>query len=172
MGRGYAAPIVSERKPLIASRHCFGRTSLAMTGKLQFSSRSSTEQKKEINVMICFQKIAERRIMEAIREGAFDDLPGAGQPLKLEDDSHVPEDLRIAYKILKNAGYVPPEVALRKEIAKAEDLLDGMEDTRAKYRQFKKLNFLVMKLNMLRRTSISLEKAQRYEKKLVERFSS
>ena len=122
--------------------------------------------------MICFQKIAERRIIEAIREGAFDGLPGKGQPLKLEDDSNIPEDLRIAHKILKNANFVPPEVALRKEIANAEDLLAGMEDTGAKYRQLKKLNFLVMKLNMLRQTSTSLEKAQRYEKKLVERFGS
>ena len=122
--------------------------------------------------MICFQKIAERRILEAIRDGAFDNLPGAGKPLALEDDSHVPEDLRIAYKVLKNAGYVPPEVSLRKEIAKTEDLLSGMEDTKAKYRHLKKLNFLVMKLNMMRRTPTSLEKAQRYEKKLVERFGS
>jgi hypothetical protein len=120
--------------------------------------------------MICLQKIAERRILEAVREGAFDDLPGAGRPLELEDDSNVPEDLRVAYKILKNAGYVPKEVALRKEIAQAEDLLDDMEDTKAKYRQLKKLNFLIQKLNILRETSISLEMDQRYEKKLVERF--
>jgi hypothetical protein len=120
--------------------------------------------------MICFQKIAERRIIEAIREGAFNGLPGAGQPLKLEDDSHVPEDLRIAYKILKNAGYVPPEVALRKEIATTEEILAGMPDTKTKYRQVKKLNFLITKLNMLRQTSTSLEKCQHYEKKLVERF--
>ena len=122
--------------------------------------------------MICFEKIAERRIVEAIREGAFDNLPGAGKPLKLEDDSHLPEDLRIVYKILKNAGFVPPEVALQKEIATVEDVLAGMEDTRVKYRQLKKLNFLITKLNMLRRTSIGLEKYQRYEKKLVERFGS
>ena len=122
--------------------------------------------------MICFQKIAERRIVEAIRDGAFDDLPGAGKPLKLDDDSRVPEDLRMAYKILKNAGYVPPEVALRKEIAKTEDLLSGMEDTKEKYRQLKKLNFLIMKLNTLRGASTGLEKAQRYEKDLVDRFGS
>ena len=122
--------------------------------------------------MICFQKIAERRIVEAIRDGAFDDLPGAGKPLKLDDDSRVPEDLRMAYKILKNAGYVPPEVALRKEIAKTEDLLSGMEDTKEKYGQLKKLNFLIMKLNTLRGTSTGLEKAQRYEKDLVDRFGS
>ena len=120
--------------------------------------------------MICFQKIAERRILEAIQEGAFDNLPGAGQPLKLEDDSHVPEDLRVAYKILKNAGFVPKEVLLRKEIAQAEDLLVGMEDTKAKYRQLKKLNFLITRLNILRKTSVNLEKQQHYEKKLVDRF--
>jgi hypothetical protein len=122
--------------------------------------------------MICFQKIAERRILEAIREGAFDDLPGAGQPLQLEDDSHVPEDLRVAYKILKNAGFVPKEIALRKEILQAEDLLAGMEDTKAKYRKLKKLNFLITKLNMLRKTHASMEKMQHYEKKLAERFGS
>jgi len=122
--------------------------------------------------MICFQKIAERCINEAIREGAFDDLPGAGQPLKLEDDSRIPEDLRIAHKILKNAGYVPQEVDLRKEIKKTEDLLDGMEDTKAKYRQLKKLNFLIMKLNMLRRIPAGLERAECYDKKLAERFGS
>jgi len=121
--------------------------------------------------MICFQKIAERRILEAIREGFFDNMPGAGQPLKLEDDSHVPEDLRVAYKILKNAGFVPKEVALRKEIVQAEDLLSDMEDTKTRYRQLKKLNFLIMKLNMSRKTHACMEKPQRYEKKLVERFS-
>ena len=122
--------------------------------------------------MICFQKIAERRIQEAMKDGAFDDLPGKGKPLPLESDSHVPEDLRMAYKILKNAGYVPPEISLRKEIAKTEDLLAGMDDTEARYRQLKKLNFLIMKLNMMRGTATGLEKDQRYEKKLVERFGS
>lgn len=120
--------------------------------------------------MIYFQKIAERRIQEAIKNGALDDLPGAGKPLVLEDDSHLPEDLRIVYKVLKNAGCVPPEISLRKEIAKIEDLLVGMEDTRAKYRQIKKLNFLIMRLNMMHRTHVSREEHQRYEEKLVKRF--
>jgi hypothetical protein len=122
--------------------------------------------------MICFEKIAERHILEAIKKGEFENLPGAGKPLALEGDSNVPDDLRIAYKVLKNAGYVPPEVSLRKEIAKTEDLLAGTEDTKTKYRQLKKLNFLIMKLNTLRRIPANLEKAQRYENKLVERFGS
>jgi len=122
--------------------------------------------------MICFQRIAERRIKDAIKDGVFDNLPGAGKPLELEDDSHIPEDLRIAYKVLKNANFVPPEVSLRKEIVKTEDLLAGMEETKEKYRQVKKLNFLVMKLNMMGRTHTCFERDQRYEKKLIDRFGS
>lgn len=122
--------------------------------------------------MICFQKIAERRIKEAIEEGILDNLPGAGKPLALGDDSHIPEDLRMAHKVLKNAGFVPPEIALRKEIARTEDLLEGMEDTKAKYRQIKKLNALIMRLNMKRKTQVAFDKDQRYEEKLVERFGS
>ncbi len=120
--------------------------------------------------MICFQRIAERHIKEAIKEGALDDLPGAGKPLVFEDDSHVPEELRMAYKILKNAGFVPPEVTIRNQIAKAEELLAGMEDTEARYRQIKKLNFLIMKLNTARGTCVSLEIDQHYEKRILERL--
>jgi hypothetical protein len=122
--------------------------------------------------VICFQKIAEKRIKEAIQEGKLDNLPGAGKPLRLEEDSYIPEDLRMAHKILKNAGFVPPEIALKKEIIKTEELLQDMEDTKAKYRQIKKLNYLIMKLNIMRSVPTSLEKNQRYESKILERFES
>ena len=62
-----------------------------------------------------FELVVEERIREAIRAGAFDDLPGAGKPLVLDDDRMVPEDVRMAYRILKNAGFVPPELETRKE---------------------------------------------------------
>ena len=49
--------------------------------------------------------LAERKIEEAIERGDFDDLPGAGRPLDLDDlDPMLPEELRMAYRILKNAG--------------------------------------------------------------------
>ena len=49
--------------------------------------------------------LAERKIEEAIERGELDDLPGAGQPLDLDDlDPLLPEELRMAYRILKNAG--------------------------------------------------------------------
>jgi hypothetical protein len=63
-----------------------------------------------------FDDLIERRIEEARRQGAFDDLPGAGRPLELDDDRLVPEELRVAWRILKNAGYVPPEVEALRDI--------------------------------------------------------
>jgi hypothetical protein len=67
-----------------------------------------------------FQFLAEQRIAEAISRGELDDLPGAGRPLDLSDDALVPEELRLAYRILKNAGFVPPEVEVLNEIAELE----------------------------------------------------
>ena len=55
--------------------------------------------------MLALELMAERRIAEAVSRGELDHLPGAGRPLDLHDDPLVPEDLRIACRILKNAGY-------------------------------------------------------------------
>ena len=51
--------------------------------------------------MDIFGKLAEERIQKAADRGDFDDLPGRGRPLQLEDDSHVPEELRLPTKSLK-----------------------------------------------------------------------
>ncbi|MEV2466904.1 DUF1992 domain-containing protein [Paenibacillus larvae] len=51
--------------------------------------------------MDVFSMIAEQKIQEAIQKGEMDNLPGQGKPLVLENWSSVPEDLRLAYKILK-----------------------------------------------------------------------
>ena len=117
-----------------------------------------------------FNKIVEERIRMAQKKGQFKNLAGSGKPLALEDDSHIAEELRLAYKILKNADCLPPEVELKKEIERTEELLGGMEDTAEKYRTLKKLNYLIMKLNSLRNTSIDLEVPQQYSTKLVARF--
>ena len=119
-----------------------------------------------------FEKLIESRIKKAQQEGAFENLPGTGQPLPLEDDRHIPEDLRMAYKVLKNADCLPPEVQLRKEIRTTEDLLAGMTDTVQKYRTLKKLNFLILKLNALKDTNPAYDIPQRYYGELVERFGA
>ncbi|WP_039839023.1 DUF1992 domain-containing protein, partial [Paenibacillus sonchi] len=59
--------------------------------------------------------LAEQRIQEAMRSGEFDKLPGHGKPLELEDLSGVPDELRMSFKIMKNAGLLPEEITLRKE---------------------------------------------------------
>ena len=67
--------------------------------------------------------IAERRIREAIERGELKDLPGEGRPLELDDDRLVPEDMRAINRVLKNAGFVPPEVQALREAAQLEKTL-------------------------------------------------
>jgi len=117
-----------------------------------------------------FEKIVEERILIAQRKGDFDNLEGAGKPLNLDELSGVPEELKLSYKILKNADCLPPEIEINKEICKTEDLLAGMEDTAEKYKVMKKLNFLIMKLNSIRKSSIEFEMPEKYLSNLVERF--
>jgi hypothetical protein len=116
--------------------------------------------------------IAERKIQEAIKNGELDNLPGKGKPLQLDDDSGIPEELRLAYKILKNADCLPPELELKKDIVQLRDLLQGMKDVEEKYRLMKRLNFQIMKLNMMRRASPLLEDHQVYFEKVLEKLSS
>jgi len=120
--------------------------------------------------MFCFQKIIEQRIKEAQERGEFDDLPGRGEPLKIEDDSHIPEDLRLAYKVLKNADCLPPELELKKEIRQMEDMLEHIPDEREKYRQIKRINYKIMQLNMMGKKPLFLEQTQLYYQKLVDKL--
>jgi len=123
--------------------------------------------------MLCgFEKIIEERILKAQKMGEFENLPGAGKPLALEDNRFISEELRLAYKILKNADCLPVEIELKKEIKQTEDLLAGMQETSEKYRIVKKLNFLIMKLNSIKDTSIVHEMPQVYTGKLIERFGN
>jgi hypothetical protein len=121
--------------------------------------------------MDILHRIAEQLIEDAIARGEFDNLPGKGKPLKLEDESNVPPELRMAYKILKNSGHVPPEVQEQKEIASIEEMLERCSDEHERYRQIKKLNFMVMRMNIRRRQPLNLEKEQRYYSRAVEKVS-
>lgn len=87
--------------------------------------------------------LIESRIAAAQADGQFDDLPGVGRPLKLDDDRLVPEELRVAFRILRNAGLVPPEVERRRDIAalrqsatEALDRGDAQAERRARRRLF------------------------------------
>ena len=73
--------------------------------------------------------------------------------------------MRLAYKILKNADCLPPELELKKDIVHLEEMLRGIEDVEEKYRQMKRLNFMIMKLNMMRKVSPFLKKTRSILKK-------
>ncbi|AOF13479.1 TPA: DUF1992 domain-containing protein [Yersinia enterocolitica] len=70
---------------------------------------------------------AERHIINAQEKGEFEDLSGHGQPLILDDDTFVPAELRAGYRLLKNAGYLPPELQDRQEALTITDLLSHLD---------------------------------------------
>ena len=119
--------------------------------------------------MNLFDQIAEARIQEAIERGELRDLPGEGKPLQLDDDSAVPEELRAAYRILKNAGFLPPELQLRRELREAEHLLQQLpESERSRARA--RLELLRLRLAACRRQPINLLLVDRYRQRLLERL--
>ncbi|EFE0636658.1 TPA: DUF1992 domain-containing protein [Escherichia coli] len=90
---------------------------------------------------------AERHISEAQAKGEFDNLPGSGEPLILDDDSHVPPELRAGYRLLKNAGYLPPELEQRKEAIQLMDILKGIRQDDPQYHEIsRRLLLLELKL--------------------------
>lgn len=113
-------------------------------------------------------QLAEARIQQALETGAFDDLPGAGKPLSLEEDALVPEELRVAYRIVKNAGFLPPEVQLRKDIADTETLLSQVQDFAERNRAQRRLERLRLQLSSYRRSGVQFEKM--YYEKLLRRM--
>jgi len=115
--------------------------------------------------------IAERKISEAIKEGLFNIEAWRNRPLPPGNDNLIPEDLRIAYKMLKNAGFVPPEIETKKEIQQLEDLIAATEDEHTRVKQIKKLNYLVMKLDAVRGGSTTIENQEAYYRKVVEKLS-
>jgi len=125
-----------------------------------------------ITMFTGFEQIIEKRIKAAQKKGEFDNLPGAGKPIVFDNDSHIPEDLRLAYKILKNADCIPPEIELKKKVQQTEDLLSTVEDAKEKYRILKKLNFIIMKINTIRDTSILFDVPQKYMEKISERVET
>jgi DnaJ homologue, subfamily C, member 28, conserved domain len=117
-----------------------------------------------------FQRIAEQRILEAQRNGAFDNLPGKGKPLELEDLTWVPEELRIGYHVLKNAHVLPPEAELLKDIHTLEDLLKHIEDEGERRALAKSIQWKMVRLDMLKRRSLDLNSVRAYSRKLVAKF--
>jgi uncharacterized protein YutE (UPF0331/DUF86 family) len=87
-----------------------------------------------------FRKIAERKIEEAIEQGELDDLPLAGKPIRLDDLDGVPEELRSAFRVLKNANVLPEEVQLRQQMHELRNALEDSTDEEERRRLVRLLN--------------------------------
>lgn len=90
--------------------------------------------------------IAERRAAEAAKQGDLSNLPGEGAPLDLSEDLLVPAEVRTLMRVLKNAGYSPPEIAAMRAIAYAEKELAALPDSE----RVEKAKALITKIAMLR----------------------
>jgi DnaJ-like protein len=119
--------------------------------------------------MLVLDVIVEKRIREAQERGEFDDLPGAGAPLEPEDNALVPEELRAAYRILRNSGFLPPELQVYSEIREVEQLLQRVADDGERARLMSRINFLLSRSAAGRRHG-SLRVDEYYFEKLAERL--
>lgn len=106
---------------------------------------------KHIDISSAIQRVADRKIEEAIRQGKFDNLPGAGQPIDL-DPEPADEDVRLmwwALRILRQNEIIPDEVRYRKAI---DSLRQRVSMTRSE-NELKSLvaqgNELIHKLNTM-----------------------
>ncbi|MCB1777652.1 MAG: DUF1992 domain-containing protein [Candidatus Competibacteraceae bacterium] len=121
--------------------------------------------------MHLIDQIAETRIQEAIDCGELRGLPGEGQPLHLEDDSTIPEELRVAYRLLKNAGFLPPELQLLRDVREAEHLLQQLPES-DRSRAHARLELLQLRLATHRRQPMNLLLEDQYRQSLLERLHS
>ena len=119
------------------------------------------------------QAIAERKIQQAMAEGTLLDLSHwKDKPLPPDEMADVPADLRMAYRLLKNAGYVPEEITLQQEITRTEQLLTTCTDEKEKVRQLKKISCLKTKLECRMGRAIQLGEEGPYYNMVVERLST
>lgn len=75
--------------------------------RLCYNKEVTTGNRGNGRSMTIFDTLAERHIQAALESGELQGLAGEGKPLTLDDDSHVPPELRVGYRLLKNAGYLP-----------------------------------------------------------------
>ena len=117
-------------------------------------------------------QLIEQRIRQAQQEGAFDNLPGSGRPLNLDDDRMVPEELRMVCRVLKNAGYVPPEVEHLRELRQIEAMLIAdageVQNTAAR----KRMEFLLYQLEQSGLARVAQAAWAEYTDKLAARLDS
>ena len=96
-----------------------------------------------------FEKLVEEKIREAMADGEFDNLPGKGKPVNMDDYFATPEDLRMGYSVLKNAGVLPEQAHLLKEIESLRLDLEKCSEEAERARIRRGIEALVLKMNLI-----------------------
>jgi hypothetical protein len=114
--------------------------------------------------------LAESRIVEAQRRGEFDDLPGVGAPLCIDDDRLIPSEWRMAYRVLRNAGYLPRAMALRIEAAELEALVAGLAECDERELATRRLRVLRSAVSVTRGTQSAWMDEAAYREQLLDKL--
>ncbi|MEC1673456.1 DnaJ family domain-containing protein [Bacillus mojavensis] len=115
--------------------------------------------------------VSEDKIKRAIKDGEFDNLPGMGKLLPKDDAAHLPESLRMGYRMLKNAGMADDEGALKKELMTLNHLISKCYDEKEREQLVRKksekqlmLDKLADKKGMFSKPASSFYKNQVYDR--------
>lgn len=115
-------------------------------------------------------KIAEQKIREAMERGEFDNLAYHGKPLTLDELAGVPDALRMGYKILKNAGVLPPEMQLKKEMLALQDLINACNNDAERDTMRRQLNEKTLRFNMMLERQSHKPAYKQYQAKILRKL--
>ena len=127
--------------------------------------------------MSFIDQIVDQKIAEAIAHGELSGLPGEGAPLPPDDAALVPEELRVAYRVLRNSGFVPTEVAALRDIGDLERHLQALPEGDVRSHALRKLQLLRARLEASGRFLHVLDRStpgssKPYSEKLLERLEA
>lgn len=119
-------------------------------------------------------RMAEEKIQQALREGQLDNLPGKGKPIEIEDLSSMPPEMRMSYLMMKNSGFLPEEVVVRKEIVSIEKMIALCEDPEEKEAYRRKLSEKELKWKMMmeKKNITSTGRTKKYRRQINRLFGS
>ena len=106
------------------------------SAKAKYEALSDEKEKESAEHQ---EDLVEARIRKAMAEGEFDNLPGKGKPIDLSKYYGVPEHLRIAYHMMKDSGFIPEEVRLKKEMEILKEKIKQCKSEKKKQKLMKEL---------------------------------
>ncbi len=101
------------------------------------ATEEETEDGRSLLTLAAYDSAVEQIIRDAQEEGKFDNLPGEGKPLLLDENMYA-GDQELAYKLLKDNGYTLPWIADR------NDMLERIKQFRDKIERQWQLHGLVL----------------------------